>query len=90
MPLLRNISTLKVRRLWTLSISSLFAVAALVVTLLFLHPTSAESASSKAEEAAFFAAEPPIIRSHLYEIQLDVVELEAFSNRGGAIEPLGE
>ena len=89
MPLLGNISTLKVRRLWTLSISSLFAVAALVVTLLFLHPTSAESASSKAEEAAFFPAEPPIIRSHLYEIQLDVVELEAFPDSGGAIEPLG-
>ena len=89
MPLLRNISTLKVRRLRTLSISSLLAVAALVVTLLFLHPTSAESASSKAEEAALFAAEPPIIRSHLYEIQLDVVELEAFPDSGGAIEPLG-
>ena len=89
MPLLRNLSTLKVRRLWTLSISSLFAVGALVVTLLFLHPTSAESASSKAEEAAFFAAVPPIIRSHLYEIQLDVVELEAFADSGGAIEPLG-
>ena len=88
MPLFRNLSTLKVRRLRTLSISSLFSVAALVVTLLFLHPTSAESASSKAEEAALFAAEPPIIRSHLYEIQLDVVELEAFPDSGGAIEPL--
>ena len=90
MPLLRNLSTLKVRRLWTLSISSLFSVAALVVTLLFLHPTSAESASSKAEEAAFFASDPPFIRSHLYEIQPLLVELEEFADKGGAIEPLGD
>lgn len=31
-----------------------------------------------------------LIATHLYEIQIDVVELEAIPTRGGAIEPLGD
>jgi len=34
--------------------------------------------------------ESRLIATHLYEIQIDVVELEAFPTRGGAIEPLGD
>ncbi len=90
MPQLRHSSAPKTTRQRKLSISSLFSVAALVVTLLLFHPTLADTAPSEATETAFFAAAPPIIGSHLYEIQLSPVELEPFSTWGGAIEPLGE
>ena len=88
MPQLRHSSTPKTKRQRKLSISSLLSVAALVVTLLLFHPTLADTAPSEATEAAFFAAAPPIIGSHLYEIQLDAVEFDPFSTWGGAIEPL--
>lgn len=90
MPLLRNNTVLKGRRCWRLSFSSLFSVSAIVIALFLLHPRSTEASRSEAKQAATFPTVPPIIRSHLYEIQSDVIELEEFPNRGGAIEPLGD
>ena len=66
------------------------AVAILMVPLLLLQPEWIHAAVDWVGRAAFTQAGPPLLVSHLYEIQSDVVELEAFSNRGGAIEPLGD
>lgn len=54
----------------------------LVLMFLLLRPEWTQAAISPLESR--------LIASHLYEIQIDVVELEAFPTRGGAIEPLGE
>ena len=66
------------------------AVAVLMVTLLLLQPKWIHAAVDWVGRAAFTRAGPQLLATHLYEIQSDVVELEAFSNRGGAIEPLGD
>ncbi len=54
----------------------------LVLTLFLLRPEWIQAAISPLESR--------LIATHLYEIQIDVVELEAFPTRGGAIEPLGD
>ena len=54
----------------------------LMLTLLLLRPQWTQAAVSPLESR--------LITTHLYEIQIDVVELEAFPTRGGAIEPLGD
>ena len=65
-------------------------VAVLFLTLLLLQPTSTEAARNEVGEAVIFASDPPFIRSHLYELQPQVVQLEEFRDSGGAIEPLGD
>ena len=62
----------------------------LILTLLFLQPTSTEAAPNAGVRAAYFAPDPPIIKSQLYELQPLVVEIEAFYGTGGAIESLGD
>ena len=70
--------------------SVLFCVAVSALTLLLLQPTSTEAARNEVGEAVIFASDPPFIRSHLYELQPQVVQLEEFRDSGGAIEPLGD
>ena len=75
---------------WGLSKSFPILATILILTLLFLQPTSTEAARSKVGEAVVFPPDPPTIKSHLYELRPHVVELEAFPGQGGAIEPLGD
>ncbi len=70
--------------------SVLFCVAVSALMLLLLQPTSTEAARNEVGEAVIFASDPPFIRSHLYELQPQVVQLEEFRDSGGAIEPLGD
>ncbi len=64
-----------------------FVLAALLF-IAFCQPGVAGAALSRVRNAVLFASEPTIITTHFYEIQPLVVELEAFSSTGGAIEPL--
>lgn len=66
------------------------SVAVLLLALLLFVPAPTRAARNLVGQAVFFATDPPILRSHLYEIQPLVVELEEFADRGGAIEPIGE
>ena len=66
------------------------AVAVLMVTLLLLQPKWIHAAVDWVGSRAITQADPLLIATHLYEIQSEVVELEAFSYWGGAIEPLGD
>ena len=65
-------------------------IAVLLSTLLVLQPGLIQAAFDFVGRAAVTPGSFPLVTTHLHEIQLDVVELEAFSNRGGAIEPLGD
>lgn len=69
-------------------LSSLFATVALAFFLLNLTPV--EAASKRIGERGFPDINPPTKRTHLYEIQLQIVELEEFPDTGGGIEPLAE
>ena len=64
------------------------AAVILTLTLLSLQPEWMQAAPFEAGKAAFTHSAPSLLATHLYEIQVDVVELEEFPNRGGAIEPL--
>ena len=64
--------------------------AILALTLLFLQPEWIRAAANESGKAAVTRSIPSLIATHLYEIQVDAVELEAFPNWGGAIEPLGD
>ena len=76
---------------WSVSLRPVpVAVVVLVVTLLFLQPEWIHAAVDWVGRAAFTQEVDPLLATHLYEIQSDVVEVEAFPNRGGAIEPLGD
>ena len=76
---------------WSVSLRPVpVAVVVLVVTFLLLQPEWIHAAVDWVGRAAFTQEVDPLLATHLYEIQSDVVELEAFSNRGGAIEPLGD
>ena len=68
----------------------LLLVATMTVALLPLKPTTIEAAPSLFSERSFFVPDPPTKKTHLYELQLLIVDLERFSNGGGAIEPLGD
>ena len=68
----------------------LMLVATMTVALLPLKPTSIKAASNFIIERSFFVPDPPTKKTHLYELQLLIVDLERFSNGGGAIEPLGD
>ena len=86
----RSSSTLKSMRN-CLRFGAFSVVAAvLVLTLLFLQPEWIRAAANGAGSAAVTRSIPSLIATHLYEIQVDTVELEAFPNWGGAIEPLGD
>ena len=65
-------------------------VAAVTIALLPLKPTSIEAAPGLFGESGFIVPDPPTIKTHLYELQRLIVELEKFSDGGGAIEPLGD
>ena len=65
-------------------------VAVVTIALLPLKPTTIEAAPSLFSERSFFVPDPPTKKTHLYELQLLIVDLERFSNGGGAIEPLGD
>ena len=68
----------------------LLLVATITVALLPLKPTTIEAAPNLFSERSFFVPDPPTKKTHLYELQLLIVDLERFSNGGGAIEPLGD
>ena len=65
-------------------------VAVVTIAFLPLYPTTIEAAPNLFSERSFFVPDPPTKKTHLYELQLLIVDLERFSNRGGAIEPLGD
>ena len=71
-------------------ISVLIGVAIFTLMLSLSQPTLTEAAGNTAAQAFLFASDPLFISSHLYELLLTEVELEGFSDSGGAIEPLGE
>ena len=75
---------------WGLSKSFPILATILILTLLLLHPTSTEAAPNFISERSFFVPDPPTKKTHLYELQLLIVELERFLDAGGAIEPLGD
>ena len=66
------------------------AVAVLMVTLLLLQSEWIHAAFDWVGRAAITQEVSPILATHLYEIQSDIVELETFPNRGGAIETIGD
>ena len=68
----------------------LMLVATITVAFLPLNPTTIEAAPNLFSERSFFVPDPPTKKTHLYELQLLIVDLERFSNGGGAIEPLGD
>ncbi len=72
--------------------SFLIYAALLILTLLLFQPTLAKEArrDTSLVNQALTNRELPIIESHLYALQQQTVELEKFSGRGGAIEPLGD
>ena len=70
--------------------SFLICVAILILTFLLFQPTLTEAARNEVGESVFFASYPPFITTHFYELQPLVVELENFTDTGGAIEPLGD
>ena len=65
-------------------------VAVVTIALLPLKPTTIKAAPNLFSERSFFVPDPPTKKTHLYELQLLIVDLERFSNGGGAIEPLGD
>ena len=65
-------------------------VATVTVALLPLKPTTIEAAPNLFGNRRVFVPDPPTIKTHLYELQLQIVELEKFSDGGGAIAPLAE
>ena len=65
-------------------------VAVVTIAFLPLYPTTIEAAPNLFSERSFFVPDPPTKKTHLYELQLLIVDLERFSNGGGAIEPLGD
>ncbi len=74
--------------------SFLIYAALLILTLLLFQPTLAKEAPAlnapSLVNQAFTNSDLPIIKSHLYALQQQTVELEKFSGWGGAIEPLGD
>ena len=70
--------------------SVLIGAAISTLMLLLSQPTLTEAARNTAAQAFLFASDPLFISSHLYELLLTEVELEEFSDTGGAIEPLGD
>ena len=70
--------------------SFLATAAILALTLSFLLPEWIQAATVWVGKAVFAPLESILIETHLHEIQLDLVELNAFAGRGGAIEPLGD
>ena len=70
--------------------SVLIGVAISTLMFLLLQPALTEAARSSAAQALLFASDPLFISSHLYELLLTEIELEEFSDTGGAIEPLGD
>lgn len=78
------------KRGWAPNRSVLALAAVLISAVLVLNPGWAQGARDRAVGAAITPSESSLVATHLYEVQVDVVELEAFPNRGGAIEPLGD
>ncbi len=69
----------------------LLAVAASApVGMLILQPTPIGAAPNNAGARALLTPEPPTKRTHLYELQLHIIELEKFEDSGGAIDLLGD
>ena len=69
---------------------ALVGIAVATLTLLLLQPTLTEAARSTRAQEVFIASDPPLITSHFYELLLTEIELEGFTDTGGAIELLGD
>ena len=73
-----------------------FYATLLILMLLLLLPTTSEEARNDPSlgnpggQAPLANRNLPIIESHLYAFQQQMVALEEFDGRGGAIEPLGD
>lgn len=68
----------------------LVLVTSVTLSLLPWNPPSIEASSSIVRESRVFVPDPPTKKTHLYELQLLIVELERFSDSGGAIVPLAD
>lgn len=64
--------------------------ATVTAALLLLQPTSIKAAPKFVGESRVLVPDPPTKRTHLYELQLLIVELEKFADSGGAFVPLGD
>ncbi len=65
-------------------------VATVTIALFPLKPTLIEAAPNLIGARRVFVPDPPTIKTHLYELSLLIVELEKFSDGGGAVELLGD
>ena len=65
-------------------------LAAVFIAALFVsESTLTEAAPNLVVQAGIVTPDPPTIRTLLYELEVGMVELEAFTDSGGAIEPFG-
>ena len=85
-PLFKTLS--EKRGYWDQHSSFLINVIALLLFLVFWQPGLVDAAFDRVPAGVLFASDPATIRTHLYKLQPMVVELEAFTGTGGAIEPL--
>ncbi len=67
-----------------------FVAAILTFTILFAQAEWIGAAANEAGRKSVTLAVSSPITTHLYEVQVDAVELEEFPNWGGAIESLGD
>ncbi|GEM_PF-1204630 len=68
----------------------LLLVTTVTVALLLLEPSSSSAAPNFSNARSYFVPDPPTKKTHLYELQLLIVELEKFADSGGAFEPLDD
>ena len=73
-----------------LFLSFLIYVAVLVLIFALFEITANPAVRSRVRRSISAVVQPEYISSHLYQIQARAVELEEFTDSGGAIEPLGE
>ena len=73
-----------------LFLSFLIYVAVLVLIFALFEITANPAVRSRVRRSISAIVQPEYISSHLYQIQARAVELEEFTDSGGAIEPLGE
>ena len=68
----------------------LLLVTTVTVALILLEPSSSSAAPDFSNARSYFVPDPPTKKTHLYEFQLLIVELEKFADSGGAFVPLGD
>ena len=65
-------------------------LAAVFIAALFVsESTLTEAAPNLVVQVGIVTPDPPTIKTLLYELEVGMVELDAFSDSGGAFEPLG-